>query len=147
MPQDQNYKYYDFCLVKILDYAGTDLPWWMVQRYEKYDAEALIRSYLRYGDCERATTLMIRRINKQNDHIQVSPATSSRWMPYTLIDSILKDLQTDIQNVTDDAKRRRMQRLQVQLEGALNTYFETIRRETHMLVNKPSVERAKRLRV
>ncbi|KAI9282500.1 hypothetical protein BC943DRAFT_328918 [Umbelopsis sp. AD052] len=147
MPQDQNYKYYDFCLVKILDFAGTDLPWWLVQRYEKYDAEALIRSYLRYGDCERATTLMIRRINKQNDHIQVSPATSSRWMPYTLIDSILKDLQTDIQNVNDNAKQRRMQRLQAQLEGALNTYFETIRRETHMLVNKPSVERAKRLRV
>lgn len=68
-------------------------------------------------------------------------------MPYTLIDSILKDLQTDIHNVTDDAKRRRMQRLQAQLEGALNTYFETIRRETNMLVNKPSVERAKRLRV
>jgi flagellar motor switch protein FliM len=68
-------------------------------------------------------------------------------MPYTLIDSILKDLQTDIQNVTDDAKRRRMQRLQAQLEGALKTYFETIRRETNMLVNKPSVERAKRLRV
>lgn len=68
-------------------------------------------------------------------------------MPYTLIDSILKDLQTDIQNVTDDAKRRRMQRLHAQLEGALNTYFETIRRETNMLVNKPSVERAKRLRV
>jgi hypothetical protein len=68
-------------------------------------------------------------------------------MPYTLIDSILKDLQTDIQNVNDDAKRRRMQRLQAQLEGVLNTYFETIRRETNMLVNKPSVERAKRLRV
>jgi hypothetical protein len=34
MPQDQNYKYYDFCLEKMLDYTGTDLPWWMVQRYE-----------------------------------------------------------------------------------------------------------------
>ncbi|KAH8548302.1 hypothetical protein BGW37DRAFT_507439 [Umbelopsis sp. PMI_123] len=147
MPKDQNYKYYDFCLEKMLDYTGTDLPWWMVQRYEKYDPEALIRSYLRYGDSERATTLMIRRINKQNDHIQVSPATSSRWMPYTLIDSILKDLQTDIQNAKDDAMRRRLQRLQAQLDGALNTYFETIRRETNMLVNKPSVERAKRLRV
>lgn len=67
-------------------------------------------------------------------------------MPYTLIDSILKDLQNDIQNDSDQATQRRLERLHQQLEGALNTYFETIRRETNMLVNKPSVERAKRLK-
>lgn len=143
---DQNYKYYDFALEKMLEHGGTALPWWIVQHYEKYDPEALIRAYLRYGDTERATSFMIRRINKQNDHIQVSPTTSSRWMPYTLIDSILKDLKMDIQNVADQGTQRRLERLQQQLESALQTYFETIRRETNMLVNKPSVERAKRLR-
>jgi hypothetical protein len=65
-------------------------------------------------------------------------------MPYTLIDSILKDLQTD--KGVDVTTQRRMQRLQQQLEAVLSTYFETIRRETKMLVHKPSVERAKRLK-
>lgn len=97
------------------------VPPWLTRYYTLHNPPALLRAYLRYDLLTDATKFAIQLI-KEEYHTKdpLKPQTSSRWLPYTLIDQLLRAL--------DDARYRPgaltdLQQLHSALETELDGYF------------------------
>jgi len=117
---ETDYKYSKVTLETILAFdRSTLLPPWLLQSLAEHHPEYLIRTSLRYDVIEQALEQTMSLVRKTDARLARSPPqnSSSTWLPYALIDqvlataaseenpssrvqSLLRELQTDLANRT-----------------------------------------------
>ncbi|KAI9596109.1 nucleoporin Nup120/160-domain-containing protein [Syncephalis fuscata] len=122
------------------------IPAWLVHFYTKHNPEDLIRIYLKHNLIEEAGKQALLQIEKEINASDNKPVTTSlHWLPYSLLDTLVKaledstgqstsnllgeDEELEIAMFGEDASS--LAQLHRALSSKLNDYFNVVKTEDH----------------
>jgi len=122
---DTDFKYSKEVLETLLSHDQSSLPPpWLLQNIEEHHPDYLIRCFLKYGILDEALsrTLQLVRRSTTNWSRTTHGAHSRTWLPYTLVDAVLKS--------TEDNTSKDIQSVRSMLENELNLRIARVKKQS-----------------
>ncbi|KAK9767716.1 hypothetical protein K7432_002282 [Basidiobolus ranarum] len=132
------FKYYKCVIERFLSSTSEMvLPPWLAQTYLAYNCEDFIRICMKYELVEEAAQCALQQIRKELSVVHpVTAKLTSRYLPYTVLDSLISDLESSITTLLSDEnpgftkKLDKLQWLLEELNQQLKIYFKKVDEET-----------------